>query len=78
MTNKIVIKNSKTGKMTVVVNKQVLCSNYSNSRNASFGKMLNKPNTWLKFEEKHLNRAKMHCNGLREPIDNVSIRLVVN
>jgi hypothetical protein len=25
-----------------------------------------------------LNRAKMHCNGLREPIDNVSNRLVVN
>ncbi len=40
--------------------------------------MLNKPNKWLKLEEKHLNRAKIHCNGLREPIDYVSNRLVVN
>jgi hypothetical protein len=40
--------------------------------------MLNKPNKWLKLEEKHLNRAKIHCNGLREPIDHVSNRLVVN
>ena len=40
--------------------------------------MLNKPNEWLKLEEKHLNRAKMHRDGLREPIGNVSNRLVVN
>ncbi len=40
--------------------------------------MLNKPNKWLKLEEKNLNRAKIHRNGLREPIDNVSKRLVVN
>ncbi len=39
--------------------------------------MLNKPNEWLKLEEKHLNKDKMHCTGLREPID-VSNRLVVN
>ncbi len=45
---------------------------------ASFGKMLNKPNKWLKLEEKHLNRAEMHCNGLREPINDTSTRLVVN
>ncbi len=44
----------------------------------SFEKMLNKPNTWLNFKEKHLNRAKMHCNGLREPVNDVSNRLVVN
>jgi hypothetical protein len=51
---------------------KVLCSNYSNSQNPSFGKMLNKPNKQLKLEEKHLNRAKTHCYGLREPINDVS------
>ena len=40
--------------------------------------MINKPDKWLKLEEKHLNRAKMHCNELREPIVDVSKRLVVN
>ncbi len=40
--------------------------------------MLNKPNKWLKLKGKHLNRPKMHCYGLREPIDDVSTRLVVN
>ena len=39
--------------------------------------MLNKPNKWLKLEEKHLNRTKKHHNGLREPIDDVNKRLVV-
>ncbi len=65
--------------MTVVVTtSKVFCSKYSNSRNSSVGKMINKPNKWLKFEEKHLNRAKMYRNGLKEPIDNVIKRLVVN
>ena len=41
-------------------------------------KMLDKPNKWLKLEEKNLHKAKMHRNGLREPINDVSIRLVVN
>ncbi len=40
--------------------------------------MLNKLNKWLKLEKKHLNRAKIHCNGPRDPIDNVSKRLVVH
>jgi hypothetical protein len=39
--------------------------------------MLNKPNKWLKLEEKHLNRSKKHHNGLREPIDDVNEKLVV-
>jgi hypothetical protein len=65
--------------MTVVVNKLEVCVVIIvNSWNASFGKMLNKPNKWLKLKEKHLNRAKMHHNGLGEPIDDVSKRLVVN
>ena len=39
--------------------------------------MLNKPNTWLKLEEKHLNRSKKHHHGLRVPIDDVNKRLLV-
>jgi hypothetical protein len=59
--------------MTVVVNKLKFCVVIiAIHGNASFGKMLNKPNKWLKHKEKHLNRAKMHHNGLREPIDDVS------
>jgi hypothetical protein len=50
----------------------MFCSKYSNSQNSSFGKMLNKPNKWLKLEEKHLNRPEKHHNGLREPIDDVN------
>jgi hypothetical protein len=30
-----------------------------------------------KLKEKHLNRAKMHCNELRESREDVSKRLVV-
>ncbi len=64
--------------MTVVVKAmKVFGSKYSNSRNSSFGKMLNKPNKWLKLKDKHLTRSKKHHNGLREPINNVSERLVV-
>jgi hypothetical protein len=40
--------------------------------------MLNKPNTWLKLEETHLNRSKKHHDGLREPSKDVNERLVVN
>ena len=39
--------------------------------------MLNKPNKWLNLKKKHLNRSKTHHNGLREPRDDVSKRLVV-
>jgi hypothetical protein len=52
-TNEIVNKNSKTDKMTVVVKAMKgVGSKYSNTRNSSFGKMLNKPNKWLKLEIK--------------------------
>jgi hypothetical protein len=40
--------------------------------------MLSKPKKWLKPQEKHLNRSKKHPNGLREPLNDVSKRLVVN
>jgi hypothetical protein len=39
--------------------------------------MLNKPNKQLKLKEKHLNRAKMHHNGLIESVDDVNDKLVV-
>ena len=39
--------------------------------------MLNKPHKWLKLKEKHPNRSEKHHNGLREPINNVNVRLVV-
>jgi hypothetical protein len=39
--------------------------------------MLNKPNKWLNLKKKYLSRSKMHHNGLREPRDNASERLVV-
>ncbi len=65
--------------MNVVVNKLKFCVVIiAIHRTLILEKMLNKLNKWLKLKEKHLNRAKMHCNGLREPINDVSIRLVVN
>ncbi len=76
--NDTVNKNSKTGKMTVVVKAmKVFGSKYSNSRNSSFGKLLNKPNKWLNLKKEHPNRSKKHHNGLIEPITNVSERQVI-
>ncbi len=65
--------------MTVVVMKlKFLVVNIAIHRILVSKQMLNKPNKWLKLEEKHLNRAKTHRIGLREPISNVSKRLIVN
>ncbi len=59
--------------MTVVVNKlKFYVVNIAIHGTLVSEKMLNKPNKWLKLEEKHLNRAKMYCYGLGEPIYNVS------
>ena len=55
--------------MTVVVNKLKFCVVII----AIHGTLISE-----KLEEKHLHRAKTHCNGLREPINDVSNRLVVN
>ena len=63
--------------MTVVVKAMKVFGSNSNSRNTSFGKMLNMPNKWLTLKENHLNRSKKHHNGLRKPINDVSERLVV-
>jgi hypothetical protein len=74
----IIKTNSKTCKMTVVVKAmKTFGSKYSNSRDSSFGKILNKPNKWLNSKKKHLNRSKKHHTGLREPINYVSKRLAV-
>ncbi len=65
--------------MTVVVNKLRFCVVIIAIHGMLVSeKMINKPNKWLKLKEKHLNRAKMHCNGLREPINDISTRLAVN
>ena len=40
-------------------------------------KVLSKPNKLKNMKKKHLNRSKKHHNGLREPINDVSKRLVV-
>jgi hypothetical protein len=65
--------------MTVLVMKLKFCVvNIAIHGTLVLEKMLNKPNKWLKLEEKHLNRAKKHHNGLKEPIDDVNARLTVD
>ena len=62
---------------TVVKIMNVYASKLSNLQNASYRKMLNKPNKWLNLKKKHLNRSKKHHNGLDELINNVRERLIV-
>jgi hypothetical protein len=51
--NKKLIENSKTGKVTAVVNiMKIFDKNIVNSRNSNSGKPSIKPNKWLNFEEK--------------------------
>ncbi len=61
----------------VVAIMKVFGSKVGNSRNASSGKMLIKPNKWLKLKKNHLNRSKNHSNELSKPICNASKRLIV-
>jgi len=56
--NEIVIENSKTGKVTAVVAiLKVFGGNTRNSRSASPGKLLIKPNKKLNLKKKHLHRS---------------------
>ncbi len=63
--------------MTAVVAILKVFGDKSNSRNSNPRKLLIKPNKWLNLKKKDLNQSNKHINGLREPVSNVSKRLIV-
>jgi hypothetical protein len=76
--NEIAIENSKTGKVTAVVEiLKVFGDNIRNSRNANPGKLLNKPNKKLNSKKKCLNRPLKCHDGLSESVSDTSERLIV-
>ncbi len=76
--NEIAIENSKTSKVTAVVAiLKVFGDKIDNSRSATPGKLLIKPNKWLNLKKKNLNRSKKHLKGFHKPFNNASKRLLV-
>jgi hypothetical protein len=68
--NEIAIENPKTGKVTAVVTMLKIFGGdkINNSRNTNPKKLFNKPNNWLNFKKKALNRPKKHLKRLRRSI----------
>jgi hypothetical protein len=75
--NEIAIENAKTGQVTAVVAiLKVLGDTFTSSRNTKPEKLLNKPDKWLNLKKKHLHRPKKHLNGLNDPFNDASKRLL--
>ena len=71
--NEIAIENSKTGKVTLVVSiLKVFGVTSYNSRNATPGKSLSKPNRRIKSQKKGLNRSFKHQGWFRKPPSDAS------